>query len=107
MKAISAASRFKSLELAGPRLRPAFDDNFFVGVKLDRVAPLTMKHAKKTVAPSAKRKIGHGCGNAYINPHISGGNFVAKFSCGRAAARENRRHVAVRAPRKNFNALLE
>src|SRR5436853_3061292 len=83
------------LELTAVLFRPALNDNFFVGVKLDSIAPLPVEIAKETILPSAERKISHGGGHADVDANVACWGFIAEAARRRSARREQRRLVAV------------
>src|SRR5436309_11641675 len=66
------------LEFARVVFRPAFHDDFLVGVKLDGVAALPMHVAEKAVFPAAEREIRHRRGDPDVDADISCGCFVAE-----------------------------
>src|SRR5919109_1960824 len=76
---------------------PALDYNFFLGIKLDGIAALSVHDAKEAVFPPTERKISHGRGYTDVDPDISGGRFVTEPARGRTARREQRSLIAVRA----------
>src|SRR6185437_15371995 len=67
------------LKLARPFLRPPLYHHLLFGVELDCVTPLPMQDAKKTVAPSAEREIGHGRCHPDVDSDISRGYIVTKL----------------------------
>src|SRR5207249_3292870 len=88
-------------------LWPAFNDNFLFGVEFNTVSALSVKHAQKTVLPAAERKVSHGRSHPDVHADVSGGHFIAEFSCGVAAAGKNRSRVSIRALRENRNRLIQ
>src|SRR5260370_2729283 len=83
------------LELAAVLFRPAFDDNFLVGIELDGVAALPVEIAEEAVLPSTEREVGHGRGNSNVDADISRGGFIAEAARGRTARGEQRGLIAV------------
>src|SRR5580704_6938026 len=82
-------------ELPAVLLRPAFDDNFLVGIKLNRVPALSVKIAEEAVFPSAEREIGHGRGDSDVDANIACGRFIAKTSRCCSARGEERSLIAI------------
>src|ERR1700723_4120305 len=59
------------LEFSGVFFGPAFDDDFLVGVELDRVAALRVHVSEEAGLPSRKGEIGHGRGYADIDADVA------------------------------------
>src|SRR5438309_9986863 len=78
----------KNLELARVLFCPALNNNFLVGIELDRVAALAVQIAEEAVLPSAEGEIRHGRGNANVDADIARGRFVAEAASRRSAGRE-------------------
>src|SRR5260370_26268482 len=73
------------LELAAVLFRPAFDDNFLVGIELDGVAALPVEIAEEAVLPSTEREVSHGGGDSNVDADISRGGFIAEAARRRTA----------------------
>src|SRR5215208_5927629 len=65
-----------------PFFRPAFDNNFLVGIKLHSVAPLSVQHAQEAVLPAAEREISHRRRDPDVHAHVAGRDFVTKLPRG-------------------------
>src|ERR1700721_3121126 len=85
------------LEFPAVLFSPAFDDNFLVGVELNRVAPLSVQIAEETVLPSAEREVSHGRGDPNIDANVSRRRFVAEAARGGSAGSNTRGLVSISA----------
>src|SRR5215471_17870096 len=85
---------------------PALDDHLLFRIELYRVATLAVLDTEETVLPSAKRKIGHGCGHADVDANVSRRSFRAKAPRRRAARCEQRRLISVCTAFEKCNCLV-
>src|SRR5215470_204465 len=69
-------------------LRPALDNYLFVGVKLDRIAPLAVHVTEEAVLPSAEREVCHWCRDSNVDANIPCGRLITKAARGGTARRE-------------------
>src|SRR5208282_3429984 len=93
-------------ELARLLLRPALDDNFFLGVELDRIPSLSMHDAEETVFPSAEREVCHGRRHANVNSNIARRSFIAEAARRRPARGKQRCLVAKRTAGHQLHCLV-
>src|SRR2546421_11598846 len=82
------------LEFAGMFLCPALDDNFLVGVELDRVATLPVHVAEEAVFPATIREVRHRRGNADVDANISSRRVMTGAWRRRGTRTEERRLIA-------------
>src|ERR1051326_6059503 len=87
----------QSLKLSAVVFGPTLDDDFLVGVELNRVSALAVEIGKKAILPCAEREVGHGRADTNVDADIAGRGFVAEAARGRSARREQRGLVAVSA----------
>src|SRR5579862_916346 len=87
--------------------RPAFDDDFLFGIKLDSVAPLPVHDAEEAVFPAAKGKVGHGRGDSDINANVSRRSFVAESASRRTAGGKQRSLIPVGAALQKREGVVE
>src|SRR5690242_4860930 len=85
---------------------PSLNDDFLVGIELDRIATLGMHDAKEAIFPAAEGKIRHRCGYADVNADVPGRGLVTKFSRCRSAGGKERSLVAERAARQKLECLV-
>src|SRR4029077_19618365 len=85
------------LELTCVLVSPSFDDNFFIGIKLDGVATLRVHVAEETAFPSSEGEICHWRRDADIDADVACGRLVPEPARCRTAGGEKRGLVAIRA----------
>src|SRR6266850_215331 len=97
----------RSLELARFLARPALDDDFGFGEKLDGVAALAVENSEEAFFPAAEREIGHRGGDTDIDADIPRRGLVAEFAGGGTAGGEERGLVTVGAAAQKFHGFID
>src|SRR5262245_61233298 len=84
-------------EFAAPLSRPSLDDDFLLGIEVNRIPALRVKIAEETILPTGERKIRHRSSDANVDPDVACTDFVPELAGSGTARREKASHVSVTA----------